>query len=78
MARPERLELPTFWFPPQADSIQLSCGAYIPEFVSILRGPSQTSEIVPRFIASAREENSSQWRISQCPRWISLPWWFSC
>jgi hypothetical protein len=24
MVRPERFELPTFWFPPQADSIQLS------------------------------------------------------
>jgi len=26
MARPGRLELPTYWFPPQADSIQLSHG----------------------------------------------------
>jgi len=29
-ARPERFELPTFWFPPQADSTQLSYGRRVP------------------------------------------------
>ena len=42
MARPGWFEHPTFCFPPQADSIQLSYGSFAPESAAILHGLYQT------------------------------------
>jgi hypothetical protein len=71
MARPGGLELPTFWFPPQADSIQLNFGHFAPEFGAILPGlfpssetfrasllPSEWKTLLDRAIPSGRDSSS--------------------
>ena len=45
MVRPERFELPAFWFPPPADSIQLSPGLK-PGFFLAPHGLAQSSKNV--------------------------------
>jgi len=62
MVRPETRrdgELPTFWFPPQADSIQLSYWAFCSRIRRNSSRPFPVFRNFSRLIASARDTNSS-------------------
>ena len=59
MARPGGLELPTFWFPPQADSIQAELRAFRSKIRFNSSRPMPDFKNFSRFIASEREAYSS-------------------
>ena len=57
--RPGGLELPTFWFPPQADSIQLSYGFFSLRICFNSSRPFPDLKCSSLFMASERVANSS-------------------